>query len=66
MKKRRPQADPSNLLFAKKETADTLSRGSFLNAVRLDRESVPNFEKYPFAVPAIRYLHRLEFHPAIT
>ncbi|HYT62081.1 MAG TPA: AAA family ATPase [Haliangiales bacterium] len=64
MKKRRAQADPSYLLSAKKETADT--RGSFLNAVRLDRESVTSFEEYPFAVPAVRHLHRLEFHPAVT
>lgn len=39
---------------------------SFLNAVRLEREAVQNFDEYPFCIPAIRHLHRLEFHPAIT
>ena len=39
---------------------------SLLNAVRLQREAVESFEEYPFCVPAIRHLRRLEFHPAVT
>src|SRR5438874_174179 len=39
---------------------------SFLNAVRLERELVSDLNEYPFALPAIRHLHRLEFHPAVT
>ena len=39
---------------------------SLLNAIRLERDSVKNFDEYPFCVPAIRHLHRLEFHPAVT
>src|SRR5580658_2893040 len=39
---------------------------AFLNAVRLERTRVESFEAYPFSVPAIRYLERLEFHPAVT
>ncbi len=39
---------------------------SFLNAVRLERSLGPGFEEYPFCVPAIRGLERLEFHPAVT
>lgn len=39
---------------------------TFLNAVRLERDLVSNFEQYPFSVPAIRHLDRLEFHPAVT
>jgi predicted ATPase len=42
------------------------TRRSFLNAVRLERDAVENFDKYPFCVPAIRHLHSLEFHPAVT
>lgn len=38
----------------------------FLQSVRLERDSVTSFEEYPFSVPAIRHLHRLEFHPAVT
>ncbi len=39
---------------------------TFLQAVRLERDAVTNFEAYPFCIPAIRHLHRLEFHPAVT
>jgi predicted ATPase len=39
---------------------------SFLNAVRLERGMIKNFDEYPFCVPAIRHLHSLEFHPAVT
>ncbi len=43
-----------------------LSQRSFLNAVRLERDRVQNFAAYPFCVPAIQRLQRLEFHPAVT
>lgn len=39
---------------------------TFLNAVRLERSLVKSFDEYPFCVPAIRHLERLEFHPAVT
>lgn len=39
---------------------------AFLNAIRLERESIASFEAYPFFVPAVRHLERLEFHPAVT
>ena len=39
---------------------------TLINAVRLERAEVKNFGKYPYCVPAIRHLERLEFHPAIT
>ena len=38
----------------------------YLEAVRLERESVADFNMYPFAIPSIRHLHRLAFHPAVT
>ena len=39
---------------------------TYLYGVRLNREQVPSFDRYPFAIPAIRNLHRLDFHPQVT
>ncbi|MFL5383884.1 MAG: AAA family ATPase, partial [Longimicrobiaceae bacterium] len=39
---------------------------SHLSDVRLLRERVPSFERYPFSLPAVRALHRLELHPSVT
>lgn len=38
----------------------------FLNAVRLERGLIKNFDEYPFCIPAVRHLERLELHPAVT
>ena len=38
----------------------------YLEAVRLEREIIPSFDEYPFSIPSIRHLTRLEFHPAVT
>jgi predicted ATPase len=38
----------------------------YFEAVRLERDKVPQFNDYPFSIPSIRYLDRLEFHPAVT
>ena len=38
----------------------------YLEAVRLERDKVAEFESYPFSIPSIRHLTRLEFHPAVT
>src|ERR1019366_4459752 len=35
-------------------------------AVRLERDEVPSFEEFPFSIPSIQHLTRLEFHPAVT
>jgi len=37
-----------------------------LNAVRLERDLIANFSEYPFCIPSIRHLRRLELHPAVT
>jgi predicted ATPase len=34
--------------------------------VRLEREAVADFNLYPFSIPSIRHLTRLEFHSAVT
>ncbi len=38
----------------------------FLRAIRLNREKVPNFDHYPFSIPAIANLDRLEFAPGLN
>src|SRR5438105_5655818 len=45
---------------------DPIIKKTFLEAVRLERDGVPGFDRYPFCIPAVRHLERLEFHPAIT
>ena len=45
---------------------DPIIKKTFLQAVRLERESIKNFDQYPFSIPAVRHLKRLEFHPAVT
>jgi predicted ATPase len=39
---------------------------TFLNAIRLERDLVSRFDQYPFCIPAVRHLTRLDFHPAVT
>ena len=43
-----------------------LQPSGFIRALRLEREGVADFEKYPFAIPAIHGLERLELHRAVT
>jgi predicted ATPase len=38
----------------------------YLLAARLERERIESFEAYPFCLPAVRHLTRVEFDPAIT
>jgi predicted ATPase len=38
----------------------------FIRAVELKRETVPDFKSYPFNLPSVRGLTRLELHPAVT
>jgi predicted ATPase len=67
MKKgKRIRTSPSDPFQGKEGTSDPILKRSFLDAVRLERASVPSFDEYPFSVPAIRNLNRLEFHPAVT
>ena len=48
------------------EAKPKFTGGGFISAVRLRQEDVPGFERYPFHIPAIRALDRLELHPAVT
>ena len=38
----------------------------FIQFVTLLREKVSSFEQYPFSIPAIRCLEKLEIHPHVT
>src|SRR5205809_1637962 len=38
----------------------------YIAEVRLNREKVPSFKCYPFALPAVRRLKALALHPAVT
>jgi predicted ATPase len=39
---------------------------AILRHVELLRDTVPDWAAYPFSIPAIASLHRLELHPAVT
>ncbi len=38
----------------------------YLTSIRLERDRVSSFEKFPFCLPAIRGLDELELHPNVT
>ena len=38
----------------------------YLRAVSLKRDEIADFDAYPFAIPAVRELDHLEFHPDVT
>jgi len=44
----------------------SLTAEQFLVHVQLLRDRVPSFEKYPFALPAVRALDTLTLHPHVT
>jgi predicted ATPase len=66
MKKARTITKLKNQTGLGGKLSEPIIKKSFLNAVRLERDLVSDFDKYPFSVPAIRHFDRLEFHPAIT
>lgn len=44
----------------------TLDAKHYLLEVRLLRDKVPSFDQYPFSLPAVHGLDRIELHPAVT
>ena len=38
----------------------------YLRQIRLKRDQVPSFDRYPSSLPAVRHLEDLDFHPRIT
>jgi predicted ATPase len=49
----------------KNRTFEMIS-SQFASRVTLQREKVESFERYPFNLPAVRSLDRLELHPKVT
>lgn len=47
-------------------TARTIDFTGFVRAVRLERDTVPSFDGYPFSIPAVRDLQTLELDPKVT
>jgi predicted ATPase len=45
---------------------ETVTLDPFLRSVKLLREEVPDFSRYPFSIPAVQSLHELELHPRVT
>ena len=43
-----------------------LGGDSYLRTLSLWRDRVPSFDVYPFALPAVRNLKEIEFHPRVT
>src|SRR5438067_8587411 len=65
-KGRGKNSDHDRLFRLRQEAERPVIKRWFVNAVRLERDRVPSFEEYPFCIPSIRNLERLELHPAIT
>lgn len=40
--------------------------GQYLRSFELNRDKVASFSEYPFCLPAVRTLERLDFHPKVT
>lgn len=38
----------------------------YLRSIKLNRESIPSFNKYPFRLPSVKGLEELSFHPNVT
>src|SRR5688572_26205094 len=45
---------------------NSISANHYVLEAQLRRERVPSFDSYPFSLSAIRHLHTLELHPAVT
>lgn len=43
-----------------------LNARPYLRSVSLKREGVPNYDAYPFCIPAVRELYKLAFHSDVT
>jgi predicted ATPase len=44
----------------------SLTANHYLLDIKLRRDRVPNFETYPFSLPAVKELGMLKFHPKVT
>ena len=44
----------------------SVHRRAFLQSVKLLRDTVESFDKYPFVIPAVRELRELDFDDKVT
>jgi predicted ATPase len=54
------------MLYRNAERVPNMLGPGFVRAVRLNREKVSDWKAFPFCVPAVKKLKRLELHPAVT
>ena len=47
-------------------TTDLLGPQAYLREISLKQGSIENHDSYPFSLPAIQQLERLEFSPEVT
>lgn len=45
---------------------DLFEKQAYLRSMVLQREEVPSFARYPFELPAVASMDRLDFHPKVT
>ena len=50
----------------KTKPQSTVISHQYVSELRLRREAVESFDRYPFSLAAVRPLENLEFHPAVT
>lgn len=49
-----------------RKRSKAIESSHYLLEVRLERDKVPSFDEYPFSLSAVRNLHNLVPHPAVT
>jgi len=47
-------------------SASNMFSRQYISQIRLKREEISSFSRYPFSLPAVRHLDVLELHPAVT
>ena len=69
---RRPEPTRANDAFFTREcslsttTLNNVITRQYISEVRLRREDVPSFDRYPFALPSVYHLDVLQLHPQVT
>src|SRR5262249_34675955 len=54
------------LMSTRRKRQATPADGALIRAVALKRPEIPDFDKYPFSIPAVRQLDELAFDPRVT
>jgi predicted ATPase len=48
------------------ETPAMIGETGYLRQIRLERDRIGSFDRYPYNLPVVRHLHELELHPKVT